>query len=68
MENTRGYLPTLDMSIAREIRLKFEGIGVLLDDEALERKVNYYLYSISRSVKEGVQYFTAKELAWEEIS
>lgn len=68
MKKVTGYLPTLDMSIAHEINTKLKGIGVNLSNEALEAKTDFYLSQVSEMTKSGVQYFAAKELAWEAIT
>lgn len=58
----------LDSSTCAEIKLRFEAIGIHLEGESLVNKTTAYLQSISKQVTNGVQYFAAKELAWEEIT
>lgn len=58
----------LDSSACAEIKQRFSAIGIELEDQDLIDKTMAYLKSISKQVTNGVQYFTAKELAWEEIT
>lgn len=68
MEDLNLRMNPLSSSGCQHIKQRFSAIGIELEGEDLINKTSYYLQSISKQVTNGVQYFTAKELAWEEIT
>lgn len=68
MEELNLRMNPLNSSACAEIKQRFEAIGIELEGDDLVKKTMAYLNSVSRQVTNGVQYFAAKELAWEEIT
>lgn len=68
MEELNLRMNPLNSSAAAEMKQRFSALGIELDGEDLINKTRDYLKSISKQVTNGVQYLTAKELAFEEVS
>lgn len=68
MQNLDLRMNPLDSSACNEIKLRLEALGIYLEGEHLVNKTEKYLDAIARNMRQGHQYFAAKELAWEEIT
>ena len=68
MEELTKRMNPLHSVACQEIKQKFSALGIELEGENLINKTMAYLKSISKQVTNGVQYLTAKELAFEEVS
>ena len=68
MDNLTERMDPLDSTAAFEIKERFEAIGIHLQGDALVKKTEAYLMGIRKNMLKGVQYFAAKELAWEQVS
>ena len=68
MESLTLRMNTLDSTACFEMRHRFKAIGIELSDADLEKRTLEYLGVITENVRNGVQYFVAKELAWEQIT
>ncbi len=67
MEDLTERTNILHSTAAYEIKERFDALGIYLFDEALASKTQAYLEAIRDNLN-NVQYFAAKELAWESIT